>query len=62
MEINMENIKDIFDKKLLKFILVGGINTLVGTFVMFGAYNFLGFSYWISSALNYIIGSIVSYF
>lgn len=58
----MGYIKDIFDKKLLKFILVGGINTLVGTFVMFGAYNFFGFSYWISSALNYIIGSIVSYF
>lgn len=58
----MGKIKNLFDKKLLKFILVGGINTLVGTLVMFGAYNLLGMSYWISSALNYIVGSVVSYF
>ncbi|WP_455615419.1 GtrA family protein [Eisenbergiella sp.] len=54
--------KQLFDKKLLKFILVGGINTLIGTLVMFGAYNLLEMNYWISSALNYIVGSIVSYF
>ena len=41
---------------------MGVINTLVGAGVMFAAYNRLGLSYWISSALNYIIGSIVSYF
>jgi len=29
---------------------------------MFVAYNALHFSYWVSSASNYIIGSIVSYF
>lgn len=51
----------VFDEKLIKFIIVGGINTLVGTAVMFGAYNLLGINYWISSALNYIVGSIVSY-
>lgn len=28
---------------------------------MFLAYNWLGFGYWVSSALNYIIGSIVSF-
>lgn len=29
---------------------------------MFGLYNCLGCSYWVSSAGNYIVGSIVSYF
>ena len=51
----------IFDKVFLKFILVGLINTAVGTGVMFGAYNLLGWSYWVSSAANYAIGSVVSY-
>ena len=40
----------------------GIANTLVGTTVMFVAYNALHLSYWISSASNYVIGSIVSYF
>lgn len=53
--------KNIIDKKLLKFILVGIVNTLVGTAIMFGLYNLAGCSYWVSSAANYIIGSILSY-
>lgn len=51
----------IVDKKLLKFILVGILNTLVGTAIMFGLYNLADCSYWVSSAANYIIGSILSY-
>ena len=50
-----------FDVTFLKFILVGVINTLIGTVVMFYCFNILAWSYWISSALNYIVGSIVSY-
>ena len=46
---------------MVKFILVGVINTIVGTAVMFLLY-WLGAGYWISSAANYIVGSIVSYF
>ena len=42
-------------------MLVGVINTLVGTAVMFFCFNVLTWSYWISSAMNYIVGSIVSY-
>ena len=42
-------------------MLVGVMNTLVGTAVMFFCFNILTWSYWVSSALNYIIGSIVSY-
>ena len=45
-----------------KFVLVGIVNTLVGTGVMFAAYNLLHLSYWVSSASNYVVGSIVSYF
>lgn len=55
-------IKKLLDKTFWKFILVGVINTLVGTTVMFVFYNVFQLSYWVSSASNYIIGSIVSYF
>lgn len=51
-----------FDKTMARFILVGIINTLVGTAVMFSFYNLFHMSYWVSSAANYIVGSIVSYF
>ena len=47
---------------LVRFIIVGIINTLVGAGVMFFMYNIAGAGYWVSSALNYIAGSIVSYF
>lgn len=49
------------DTKLLKFILVGIINTLFGTAIMFLCYNLFHLSYWISSAANYFFGSILSY-
>ena len=42
-------------------MLVGVVNTLVGTAVMFFCFNVLAWSYWLSSALNYMVGSIVSY-
>lgn len=45
-----------------RFILVGLINTVFGTAVMFIAYNVFKLSYWTSSALNYILASILSYF
>lgn len=51
-----------FDKTFWKFLLVGVANTLFGTAVMFIAYNLCGFSYWVSSAANYVCGSILSYF
>ena len=50
-----------FDATFLKFILVGVVNTLVGTAVMFFCFNVLAWSYWVSSALNYMVGSILSY-
>lgn len=57
----MKNNK-IIDIVTLKFIIVGIINTIVGTSVMFLSYNLLGFSYWLSSVANYVVGSVVSYF
>ena len=57
-----EKLQKILDITFWKFVLVGIINTLVGTTVMFVAYNLLHFSYWVSSASNYVVGSIVSYF
>lgn len=45
-----------------RFALVGVVNTLFGSSVMFFAYNLLGCSYWFSSAANYVLGSILSYF
>ena len=50
------------DATFLRFILVGVVNTLVGTGVMYGLYNLARCGYWFSSAMNYVVGSVVSYF
>ena len=55
-------IKLFADKTFIKFAMVGIVNTLVGTTIMFVFYNALHLNYWISSASNYFFGSIVSYF
>lgn len=52
----------IFDKIFLKFIIVGIINTMFGTVIMFLFYNFFDANYWISSVANYFFGSILSYY
>ena len=54
--------KKVIDWVTIKFLIVGVINTLVGSAVMFLLYNGFRTGYWIASACNYIIGSIVSYF
>lgn len=68
---NLKNkLLKIFDKTFLKFIVVGIINTLFGTAIMFSSFYILSqlqwfsydFNYWTSSALNYLCGSILSYF
>lgn len=58
----MNKIKKWLDIRFLKFMVVGVINTVVGTAVMFSMYNVFHQSYWISSASNYVVGSILSYF
>lgn len=49
------------DKTFMKFVMVGVINTIVGSTIMFVFYNVFHLSYWISSASNYFFGSICSY-
>ncbi|KRL38004.1 hypothetical protein FD20_GL002266 [Liquorilactobacillus uvarum DSM 19971] len=42
--------------------MVGIANTIFGMAIMFLFYNLFHFNYWVSSASNYIFGSILSYF
>ncbi|MBE6779052.1 MAG: GtrA family protein [Ruminococcaceae bacterium] len=49
------------DGKLWRFLLVGVINTLVGSALMFGLYNLAGVGYWPASAANYLLTSVLSY-
>lgn len=51
-----------FDEKFVKFIIVGIINTAASAAVMFILYNLFSFGYWGSSAISYVIGSIISFF
>lgn len=54
--------KKLFDSTVVRFVLVGVVNTLFGAGIMFIFYNCLHLSYWLSSASNYFFGSILSYF
>ena len=56
-----ESIKKFFDIRFWKFLGVGVINTLAGSLVMFLLYNVAHCGYWLSSAANYIVGSVISY-
>lgn len=58
----MNNPFRIVDKTVWRFVVVGVLNTIVGTAIMFIFYNVFHFDYWISSAANYFFGSILSYF
>lgn len=55
-------IKQFFDIKFWKFILVGILNTVVGMGLQFLFFNLCGWNEWISSLIGYILGSILSYF
>ena len=55
-------IKKLFSNQLIRFAIVGVLNTLFGSCLMFALYNFFNVSYWVSSSCNYIFGSILSFF
>ena len=55
-------LKDFFDIKFLKFILVGILNTIVGTGLQFLLFNLLGWNEVASSLTGYVLGSVLSYF
>lgn len=48
--------------EVLRFLLVGIVNTVIGGGTMFLLYNLAHCSYLLSSALNYVVGGIVSFF
>lgn len=54
--------KKVFDIKLIKFILVGICNTVLSFVIMLILYDVFNFNYWGSSAISYIIGSVLSFF
>ena len=60
--------KKLLDSSFIRFLIVGVINTLVGTAVMFSLYNLAGLhkwgqiGYWLSTIGNYTVGSVVSFF
>ena len=60
--------RNLLDSSFIRFLIVGIINTLVGTAVMFGLYNLAGLhrwgelGYWLSTVGNYTVGSVVSFF
>ncbi|WP_290033091.1 GtrA family protein [Ligilactobacillus cholophilus] len=63
-----EKNKKLFDSTVIKFIFVGIINTVVGWIAMFITMHLMDIAeinhtinYWTSSAVNIIVGSIVSY-
>lgn len=58
----IDKIRKYIDITTIKFLIVGVINTIVGTGIMFILYNVFSVNYWISSASNYVVGSLVSYF
>lgn len=61
-------IKQFFDIKFWKFVLVGVINTIIGTGTQFALYNATPLKdiattgTWIASSVSYVLASIVSYF
>lgn len=58
----MNIIKKFTDKTFIRFLIVGGINTVFGTSIMFIFYNIFKFSYEVSSGANYLLASVLSYF
>lgn len=58
----MKKLSSYLDDSMYRYLIVGIINTIVGSAIMFGLYNLFGCSYWFSSAMNYIFASILSFF
>lgn len=62
-------IKRLFSASFIRFLMVGVLNTAVGSAIMFGGYNLLSVPhwpdttrYWFFSALGYVLPSIMSFF
>ncbi|MCB1176681.1 MAG: GtrA family protein, partial [Leptospiraceae bacterium] len=55
---NFEKIK----VRLFKFLLVGGICTIINYIIFYVLYKYYGINYIVSSATGYIIGLIIGYY
>ena len=55
-------VKRLWNSSFVRFALVGVINTLFGTTLMFVLYNVAHCADWLASATNYFFGSILSFF
>lgn len=55
-------LRQFYSREFLTFLMVGVVNTAVGTAIMLVLYNVFGCSYWVSSFCDYFFGSILSYF
>lgn len=51
----------LLDEKTIKFLLIAMLNGVIGNIIMFGLYNLVHCSYWISSAANYTVVGIMSF-
>ena len=58
----MKKLSQLVDGALWRFLLVGLLNTVVGTAIMYTLFNLAGMGYWLSSAANYLFTSVMSYF
>lgn len=58
----LKKVKRVLSLEQSRFIIVGVMNTIIGAVAMLISYNVLHLGYWISSAMDYIVGSIFSYF
>ncbi|MBQ4612497.1 MAG: GtrA family protein [Clostridia bacterium] len=57
-----QRLRALVDIRFAKFLLVGVINTVVGVSIELFMFNVLHGGVWLSSATNYILTSILSFF
>lgn len=55
-------VRELFiNKAFATFLIIGVLNTIVGLIITFSCYNFIHLDYWTSTAVDYILTSIMSY-
>ncbi|WP_138493327.1 GtrA family protein [Paenibacillus pinistramenti] len=56
------NFRQLFQHGLIRFIIVGVVNTVIGLTVTFICLNALGLNYWASTLIGNAVGAVNSYF
>lgn len=57
----MQFLKRIFDLSLLKFLLIGFMNTLISLGITFALYDWAGLGYWGATAVAYVVTSVLAF-